>query len=89
MKQGGIRRGKPGETLTVQEKRKAVVSFHTSILIRDVDEDTCILIFAGRPSVCHEAKHSLSMISLNWLITSLPPVSLLITPRFGNAPHLS
>lgn len=69
-----------------EKKRKAVVSFHTSILIRDVDEDTCILIFSGRPSVCHEAKQSIYPWS-HW--TSLSPVSLLITPRFGGAPHFS
>lgn len=66
-----------------------MVSFHASILFKEVDEDNRILIFLGKPSVCHEAKHNLSMLSLNWLITSLPPVPLLITLRFGGAPHLS
>lgn len=66
-----------------------MVSFHANILIKEDDEDICILIFLGRSSVCLEARHNLSMHPLNWFITSLPPVLLLITLRFGDAPRLS
>ena len=66
-----------------------MVSFHANILIKEDDEDICILVFLGRSSVCLEARHNLSMLPLNWLITPLPPVLLLIILRFGDAPHVS
>jgi len=88
MKQKGIRRGKPAETLTMQESgvKKKGNDFFPCKHLKEDDEDICTLIFLGRSSVCLEAKHNLSLLTLNWFRTSLAPVLLLITLSLGMLP---
>lgn len=90
---GGDQKGKACENSdhagSRRKKRKAMVSFHANILIKEDNENICILIFLGRFSVCLEARHNLFMLPLNWLITSPPLDFLLIILRSGATPHHS